>query len=396
MARDLEAAQAKLAQEAKLAAEAKAAIEARLAAEAKAAELARAQAIKPLTPAEAKQAYADGRLAYRNGDWVTARKLFEQAKAANYKPDLFEDSPELLLSRMDRMESGEKPRSTTQASTTVPATTQAIVTPPATRNSTPVDPIRPRRAPTTRPVVVISLPSSAMRFNYIAPGKFTMGSPPDVRNRGADEHQHPVTLTRGFYLLDAEITRGQFRAVMGDDAVPPSATLTDDHPVANITWEQAVEFCKRLTDAQARAQDEGGAEERRTFRLPTEAEWEYACRGGSKTLFAFGDMPVASAGNFPVGETRWDSPRLPRKYPRNGFNLYDMHGNVAEWCADRYGEYPAEAATDPTGPEDGATRVVRGGSFDLRPELCRSSSRGQMPPDKKSDRVGFRVALTID
>ena len=199
---------------------------------------------------------------------------------------------------------------------------------------------------------------------------------------------HEVTLTQPYYLGKFEVTQEQYQQVMGTN---PSDFKGRDLPVENVSWDEAQEFCKKASEvAQAaglRAQP-GGL--RYNVRLPTDAEWECACRAGTGTTYYTGDTEAdldraawyyKNSGNttHPVGQ----------KTP-NAWGAHDMHGNVWEWCADWYGDYKAEAATDPQGPAEGAGRVLRGGSWDYIPRICRAAYRFRLRPDRRGS-IGFRV-----
>ncbi|QOV88690.1 SUMF1/EgtB/PvdO family nonheme iron enzyme [Humisphaera borealis] len=236
--------------------------------------------------------------------------------------------------------------------------------------------------------------SIGARLVYVKPGTFAMGSAQTVAGRGADEFQHEVTISQGYYMGATEVTQAQWRAVMGTE---PSRLKQDDFPVDAVSWHDAAEFCRRLS------QKEG-----KTYRLPTEAEWEYAARAGTTTKWSFGDRPedLHRFGNYSdVSSTqnhRWQdksandgNDRLARvgSYPSNPWGLYDMYGNVHEWCSDWYGEYPQVAVTDPAGPNTGTERVVRGGSYANAASTCSSAKRGTLSPDKRQGSYGFRIVM---
>jgi len=213
----------------------------------------------------------------------------------------------------------------------------------------------------------------------IPAGKFMMGSPASEKGRSADETQHEVTLTKPFYLGKYEVTQGQWEAVMGNN--PSIKTKGAKLPVTDVSWEDCQEFIKKLN-----AKTNGG------YRLPTEAEWEYACRAGTTTAYSFGDSLTNTEANI-AGE----SIKEVGSYKPNAFGLYDMHGNVWDWCEDWYANYPAGALTDPKGPETGTSRVLRGGSFYLTDSLARSSYRFTYgSPSSRIDSYGFRLARTAD
>jgi formylglycine-generating enzyme required for sulfatase activity len=184
-----------------------------------------------------------------------------------------------------------------------------------------------------------------------------------------------------------------------------------DHPVVNVSWNDAVSFCEWLTGKERSA---GRISKDQRYRLPTEAEWEYACRGGSKvsTLFSFGNevddlvrygnvgdltalkyFGSENSGNYHPKEDGAVFTSKVGSYPPNAFGLYDMHGNVYEWCADWIGEYPSEAVKDPTGATSGTNRVIRGGSWTEPVGFCRSAFRGSCTPDDRGCGLGFRVAV---
>ena len=240
--------------------------------------------------------------------------------------------------------------------------------PPATQ-SAPAN-----RAPRAGDAVTNSL---GMKLLYVPAGTFTMGSPLDEAGRHDDEVSHPVTISRGFYIGATEVTQAQWQAVMGFNR---SETTGENLPVSRLSWHHAVTFCKKLSQAEGR-----------TVRLPTEAEWEYACRAGSAEAFA---------GTGKVDEMGWhmdnsdERPhRVATKKP-NAWGLYDLHGNVAEWCADRYArELPAGAARDPAGPATGTYRVARGGSWGHFARAARSAARASFNPAYQLDTLGLRVVM---
>jgi formylglycine-generating enzyme required for sulfatase activity/tRNA A-37 threonylcarbamoyl transferase component Bud32 len=219
----------------------------------------------------------------------------------------------------------------------------------------------------------------------IPAGEFLMGSPPSEVGRSANEIQHKVTLTRPVFMSSCQITQTQYQQVMG---VNPSEFTDPDNPVENVSWDDAQEFCRRVS-----------AKTGKLLRLPTEAEWEHACRAGTTTPFHFGDtISVEQAnydGNFTYGNGQkgiYRQKTTPAgSFPPNNWGLHDMHANIWEWCQDWYAPYTADAVTDPRGPETGKFRVMRGGSWNYRPALCRSATRYWDPPHERSSRRGFRV-----
>ena len=223
--------------------------------------------------------------------------------------------------------------------------------------------------------------SIGMPLVYVPAGEFLMGSSKE-RLRSSDEGpRHAVTLTRGFWMGQCEVTQKQYQAVMGRN---PSHFKGDTHPVDTVSWEDAQAFCRTLSGMEGRV-----------YRLPTEAQWEYACRGGSTYRFCFGDEDAELDQYAWYGDDRCGSTTHAVGGKRaNAFGLYDMHGNVWEWCADWYKEFYKDAGSvDPVGPANGAGRVIRGGAWDSLPVVCRSAYRFAIVPDGALNTFGFRVVL---
>lgn len=216
--------------------------------------------------------------------------------------------------------------------------------------------------------------SIGMELVYIPPGTFIMGSPYDADMHQSDETPHEVRLTNGFYMSATEVTQAQWQEVMG---VNRSYFQGDSLPAEKMSWKEAVQFCERLSEREGNV-----------YRLPTEAEWEYACRAGtnkSPELLEVGWMAMNSGDQtHPVAQK-----------PANAWGLYDMHGNVAEWCSDWYEPDYGEEAKDPTGPEEGTVKVIRGGGYDSFPPGCRCAARMSGPPGYKYTNTGFRVVLEV-
>jgi formylglycine-generating enzyme required for sulfatase activity len=226
-----------------------------------------------------------------------------------------------------------------------------------------------------------------MKLVRIPAGEFLMGSPDSDNEATPDEKpQHSVRITRPFYLGVHEVTQGQYRAITG--ANPSYFKGSDELPVEQVSWEEAVAFCTALTKRERGSL--GGA----IYRLPTEAEWEYACRAGSRRRFGFGDDVSR------LGDVAWYSSNSDRKtHPvgqkrPNAFGLYDMHGNVWEWCGDWFDAsyYRQSPGADPPGPSQAANRVTRGGGWASHPRHARSANRIRMIPGPRLDSLGFRVA----
>ncbi len=273
--------------------------------------------------------------------------------------------------------------------------------------------------------------STGLEMALIDMGGFQMGSAKGESGRRPDELAHPVAISRPYLLGVYEVTQSEFERVMktrpswfsaaggGKDKVV--GLDTSRFPVEQASWYDAVEFCNRLSKQDGYepyyrlddVQRAGEAVQRARvtiaggngYRLPTEAEWEYACRAGTIRAFHFGVQNTGREANLKPGPaTGYGSPRkwptLDRtakvgSYPPNDWGLYDMHGNAAEWCWDWYGkDYAPAPAADPHGPASGTHRVVRGGSWLVNEGSCRSASRAFHPPDERNYVAGFRVART--
>ena len=271
-----------------------------------------------------------------------------------------------------------------------------------------------------------------MKLVQIPAGKFTMGSPADEKDRYEDETPHEVTISKPFHMGQTHVTVDEFAAFVKDsgyetdaekdgwsvgfeirDGKPdtkktegaswrnPGFDQKGDHPVVHVSWNDAKAFCEWLSKKSGK-----------TIRLPTEAEWEYACRAGTKTAYPWGDNPDDGKGwaNCADQALKKKLPNAPAvwkffswedgfvftspvgSFKANAFGLYDMIGNAWQWCGDRYGDYEKGAATDPTGANTGNWRVLRGGSWFYFPPLCRSAYRVNfITPDFRDRYSGFRV-----
>ncbi|MCB1932016.1 MAG: formylglycine-generating enzyme family protein [Candidatus Accumulibacter sp.] len=226
----------------------------------------------------------------------------------------------------------------------------------------------------------------SQRCRWIAPGRFQMGSPAVELERWEDEAQHEVTLSRGFWLADTACTQALWQAVTGAN---PSHFKDDArNPVENVSWNDVQAFLAELNRHVPGLQ----------ARLPREAEWEYACRAGTTTPFSFGDNitpeQVNYDGNNPYagGEKGlFRQKTVPvRSLPANPWGLYEMHGNVFEWCADWFGDYPTAPQVDPTGPQAGDGRVLRGGAWIASGGHARCANRGRRGPVNHNLDFGFR------
>ncbi len=246
--------------------------------------------------------------------------------------------------------------------------------------------------------ITIDLPNLAdgakpLEMVRIPAGTFIMGSPSSERSRGFYEGpQHEVTISKAFYLGKYEVTQAQWEAVVGNN--PSLFSGHPNHPVEQVSWNDCQTFIAGLNEL-----GQG------TFRLPTEAEWEYACRAGTTTRYSFGDaMECDDVGRYceimdqymwwlgnsthqgNVSSTKEVGLKLP-----NPWGLFDMHGNIYEWCQDWYGEYSSSAQTDPAGPSSGSYRVYRGGGWSIFAQNCRSADRNWITPNFTDTYLGFRV-----
>ena len=232
--------------------------------------------------------------------------------------------------------------------------------------------------------------SIGMKFVRIPPGTFMLGSPPNEPGHTFNEKQHQVTLTKEFYMQTTEVTQGQWKKVMGNN---PSQfnKCGDDCPVEKVSWNDVQDFIHKLN------QQEGSG----IYRLPSEAEWEYAARAGTTTPFASGRCLSTDQanydGNYPLpgcskGEFRKTTVPVGSFSPNN-WGLYDIHGNVWEWCQDWYESYASDAVTDPAGPPKGSSRLHRGGSWFSGAGPCRSANRNYSSPQARNFDLGFRLVL---
>jgi formylglycine-generating enzyme required for sulfatase activity len=272
-------------------------------------------------------------------------------------------------------------------------------------------PVEPEKNESSGKVITNSI---GMKLVYIAPGKFVMGSSRSEQEQykkdsrlgdwAAQEIQHEVAITKGFYMGVYAVTQEEYEIVTGKNPSWFSATgggkedvaglNTRRFPVETVSWNDATEFCRKLS------QKEG-----KTYRLPTEAEWEYACRAGTKTAFSFGDTIStdqanyngnAVFGNGQKGVYR-ERPMPVRSFPANAFGLYDMHGNVNQWCQDwyDYNYYRKSPRNDPINETGGELRVLRSGSWGSYPGICRSAHRSGSTPDYRNNTIGFRVVMPL-
>lgn len=223
--------------------------------------------------------------------------------------------------------------------------------------------------------------SVGMKLAYIPPGEFTMGSPKTEPGRVANETQRNVKFEKGFRIGVTEVTQRQWRLIMETN---PSFFKGDDLPVERITWQEAVEYCERLSE-----------KEKKRYRLPTEAEWEYACRAGTTTAYHNGENKAAlGAAGWYLGNSDNQSQPVGRKKP-NPWGLYDMHGNVSEWCALRPEGRSTDTASAQLIDETKAARDWRGGSWGLNANDCRSASRFSNAGTFRYFDLGMRVVCEL-
>lgn len=233
--------------------------------------------------------------------------------------------------------------------------------------------------------------SIGAKFALIPAGTFMMGSPTDEPGRSSNETLHQVTISKPFYMQTTLVTQGQWKRVMGSN---PSSfkKCGNDCPVEKVSWNDVQIFIRKLSQQESTDK----------YRLPTEAEWEYAARAGTVTPFYTGKCLSTDQANYngdspypgcPKGKNREKTVRAGSFAP-NAWGLYDMHGNIYEWCQDWYGEYPQGNVTDPVGPATGSGRVIRGGYWRGQMGYCRSAYRDAITPSADSDIVGFRLVKT--
>ena len=219
-----------------------------------------------------------------------------------------------------------------------------------------------------------------IRMVWCPPGRFEMGSPPNESGRGGDERQHEVTLTRGYWLAKYECTQGEWERMMGSN---PSEFQGSSRPVEEVSWNDVQEWMEKMKERHPLPE---GWE----WSLPTEAQWEYACRAGTSGAYA-GELEEMAW----YRENSGSKPHEVGQKRANEWGLHDMNGNVFEWCADWYGDYPGGSVTDPEGPVSGSYRVLRGGSWNLDDSYCRSALRYRDSPAYQGNFLGFRVAVRV-
>ncbi|MFL2914391.1 MAG: SUMF1/EgtB/PvdO family nonheme iron enzyme [Opitutales bacterium] len=228
---------------------------------------------------------------------------------------------------------------------------------------------------------------------WVPEGNFTMGSPLDETGRSTSETEHNVTLTKGFYLGKYEVTQAQYEAVMTGNSDWLSATPSNwpnnpNRPVEKVSWDDVQIFLSRLNASEQVA---GRLPSGWKYVLPTEAEWEYACRAGTTTAYSWGATIATSNANY--SSSGLSQTTDVGQYAANPWGFFDMHGNVYEWTADWYAVYSSGAKTDPTGPASGSYRVFRGGRWNSPGTNLRSAKRYTSTPSQRNDSFGFRVGF---
>jgi len=233
--------------------------------------------------------------------------------------------------------------------------------------------------------------SIGMKFVWIPPGTFMMGSPKEEKKRQDNETQHKVTLTEGFYIGVFTVTQEQWHEVTGKNSSKFKGEK--NLPVDSVSWEDCQEFIKKLREKDKKA-----------YRLPTEAEWEFSCRAGTTAPFFCGETISTDQANYNGTYTYGDGKKGVYRekttpvgsFPANAWRLHDMHGNVFQWCQDWYGDYAKKDVVDPQGPDKGKGRVLRGGSWLFDPQNCRSAFRLGIEPGFRSHYFGLRVCFCLD
>ena len=226
--------------------------------------------------------------------------------------------------------------------------------------------------------MVLKINNVEFPFRWCPPGTFMMGSPASEQNRSEDETQHQVTLSQGFWMLETEVTLEMWENVMGNS---PNALKEEKRPVETISWYNCLDYVLQLNSLDV-------APVNYRFALPTETQWEYACRAGMTTPFHFGMTIDRDNTNFGKNAGRTMD---VGSFPANAWGLHDMHGNVREWCMDEYNVYGT--VTAPSGSSSGASRVLRGGGWFHASEDCRSAARRSREPTARNNAIGVRLVL---
>lgn len=233
--------------------------------------------------------------------------------------------------------------------------------------------------------------SIGMKFVWVSAGSFTMGSTNREKGRGDDESPHKVTFRKGMYVGIHLVTQEEWQAVMANN--PSEFKGEKNLPVDSVSWDDCQLFCQKLS-----------TREKRPYRLPTEAEWEYACRAGTTTPFHFGETLNTDQANFNgryvYGTGKQGAYREKTtpvgSFPANAWGLHDMHGNLWQWCQDWHGGLPQKEVVDPHGPKTGKYRSLRGGSWGNHPVFCRAANRNYSEPATRTEYYGLRVCFGLD
>ncbi|MGC6427230.1 MAG: formylglycine-generating enzyme family protein [Akkermansiaceae bacterium] len=256
--------------------------------------------------------------------------------------------------------------------------------------------------------------SLGMKMVKIEKGTFLMGSPESEKGHQSDEKQRKVSISKTFFMSATEVTQKQWIDLMettfedlinqqrgpagrGAKLSSKVSAIGDQQPMCYVNWADAMAFCKKLTEKE---HESGALPKDMKYSLPTEAQWEYACRGGTSSVFSNGNVLTSEMANFygkmpygtkELGEYREKTTKVASFSP-NAWGLFDMHGNVYEWCSDWYEESPTSTA-DPIGPEEGDGRVIRGGAWDRKASSCRSAYRYSRDPNRRAHNIGFRIVV---
>jgi formylglycine-generating enzyme required for sulfatase activity len=332
------------------------------------------------------------------------------ADAAQPTPDGAQATPDAAQPTPDAANQPPRPDAARPTPDAAPPTPDAAQPIPDAAQPTPdaAQPI-PDAAQPTPDAAQPPIPGGYVR---IEPGAFTMGSPAGELGRAAgevqhQEVQHQVTITRAFLMKTTEVTQAEWQAVMGNN---PSrfAACGGDCPVEEVSWNDAVDYVNLLSNAAGLASCYDAIRafaglDCTGYRLPTEAEWEYAARAGTVTAFYTGDItqqncdpvdPNLDLAGWYCGNAGGTPHPVGEKQP-NAWGLHDMHGNVFEWVHDWYGDYPAGDVVDPLGPAAGGNRVIRGGSWSRDAQNARAAGRNRFDPDFRLDHIGFRPARSL-
>lgn len=231
----------------------------------------------------------------------------------------------------------------------------------------------------------ISVNGVGFAVRYIPPGTFMMGSPASEAGRTLQETQYKVEISKGFWMMETTVTQELYEAIVGKENNHSRFTNNKQNPANTLSWYDAIDFCKKLSDITGK-----------DWTLPTEAQWEYACRAGTTSAYYFGN-DISSLDEFAWYEGNSQNTLNPVAQKKaNQWGLYDMHGNVLEWCLCSFNEYPSEFTVDPVYVEGGTYRVIRGGGFGNTPSRLRSASRVKFGPGGWDVDLGFRAIMIIE